>query len=1323
MHDIINILRNDSSYHPRNFQVEIPEYHPDSNDYKMWWRDNIKKCVEGFWYEGRFMPPQLYNYANFGIIERIEDENSTSQKTVQPLLRDTEWLFFYNWLICRKFSGFELDDKLTSNRKILDPKFKIESASPFLFKNNGKLKEYVDPRDYLYMKHERSLGKPIYENNALNMIMLTSRGTGKLLLPNANIRVHNGWKKMKDIKIGDKVYGSDGKLCNVTNKTELQKNVDIYEITFENNFTIKCCKDHLWLVYNSNGRQEIYTTIKLLEKIKTQNYYIPVPNQLEEIEDKNPIRKITAIGNLNEIDYYGSRGCYIHKNEYYIKVNNNKKKIRIDDIQFHSKGEGYCISVDSSNNTYITDNYIVTHNSYWGAAVSLHEFILNSAISFEQLLSEVKSPTKTKVNCIITCELEDKANDLMNKIKTWYELMPGSHGDDDEYTPSPLYRAYTGSWANKITQQIERYYHTKDGTKSKKIDGSGSTISIVTFNKDAYKTAGKRNSVTIIEEIGLCNTLLTFWGANKDVQRVGKVKFGSTLGMGCVCAGTKVWTNNGRLVNIEDLKQEDGIIGYDGKKVAKQTINWFKEPAIKPCYRITTEGNNIIECSEDHPFIFSSKATRGWFKGKPNTLKGSYKEAKNLSVGDYLIVINDVPVFGDVIQDNAYLIGLMLGDGYFKGKSLSVDDDSIKSYVESNYSTSVRKQFTTQAGNTYTDLYIKGRRKDLFHESLINLTRHEKRLPSNIHEYSKESLSLILAGIFDADGNVNVSTKGTRVVLTNISENLLKDVKYQLLKFGVHCSIYKENRNIKPDPGYEGQLNHIFRLYISRDLDVKKFKDNIPIKHSRKIESLSKFIHGKRDIGTAKIAFKHTGECEDEKYLQHDELLEGYKIQRIKSIEFIGNKEIYNLNVSDNHNYICGSFITGNTGGDLERVQASKRIFENPTIYDCLAFDDTFENSGKKIGLFIPAYLGNNDFKDERGLTKIEEAFEYYEDERKALIANNASSRDLDDEIMNRPLYPSEMFLNKKGNVFPVAELKQCLLNLISNPKRLNAGNKGMLKRDTNDKRGVKFENDISQVYNYIDMHPLPKDYKSDKNYLKGCVRIWEHPLEGSPHGLYKIGYDTVHYDFVDNPESLISVLVYKGNTRFLSAGDNVYYDTIVAEYTGRFDLLDKNNEIVEMISKYYYNAEIMMEVNIAVNIEYFKRRGILHLLATQPTELLDKHVKNRQSNNIVGYIKSPELVSFLEQSTKEWLEKERGMDSEGKMIRNMDMINSKPLLEELISYNREDNFDRINALFALMLAYKQENLDIEEDYYLSDNKFLKSMKDLMPKKKNSFAH
>jgi len=79
--------------------------------------------------------------------------------------------------------------------------------------------------------------------------------------------------------------------------------------------------------------------------------------------------------------------------------------------------------------------------------------------------------------------------------------------------------------------------------------------------------------------------------------------FGEIFAYGCVCAGTKVWTNDGRLVNIEDLKKEDGIVGYMDDFPVKNTIGTLLEPKEKPCIRITWANGNYLECSTDHPIL------------------------------------------------------------------------------------------------------------------------------------------------------------------------------------------------------------------------------------------------------------------------------------------------------------------------------------------------------------------------------------------------------------------------------------------------------------------------------------------------------------------------------------------------------------------------------------------------------------------------------------------------------------------------------------------------------------------------------------------------
>ena len=76
-----------------------------------------------------------------------------------------------------------------------------------------------------------------------------------------------------------------------------------------------------------------------------------------------------------------------------------------------------------------------------------------------------------------------------------------------------------------------------------------------------------------------------------------------------------------------------------------------------------------------------------------------------------------------------------------------------------------------------------------------------------------------------------------------------------------------------------------------------------------------------------------------------------------------------------------GSALYLGTSGNLEKIQQSQIIFSEPESYECLEFDDIWENSGK-IGYFVPATYGNRKFKDSEGNTKIEDALAYYESRR-----------------------------------------------------------------------------------------------------------------------------------------------------------------------------------------------------------------------------------------------------------------------------------------------------------------------------------------------------
>lgn len=67
-----------------------------------------------------------------------------------------------------------------------------------------------------------------------------------------------GWTTMGEVAVGDELLGSDGKPCTVVGKSAV-KNIDCYQITFDDGTKVTCDHEHLWLV---NGEVLPVTAIK-----------------------------------------------------------------------------------------------------------------------------------------------------------------------------------------------------------------------------------------------------------------------------------------------------------------------------------------------------------------------------------------------------------------------------------------------------------------------------------------------------------------------------------------------------------------------------------------------------------------------------------------------------------------------------------------------------------------------------------------------------------------------------------------------------------------------------------------------------------------------------------------------------------------------------------------------------------------------------------------------------------------------------------------------------------------------------------------------------
>ena len=162
-------------------------------DYINFWREQRKRCIEGYWVSGKYMPGVAYQYINHWKIEKNLTKNSKNKVIAHPDLRDLEWEKSRMFLEARGFSGFEFEKYYTSERE-LEGKLmfwdeyenkKIISPTPYEFELINKDSRrytpiaYVHARDYLKWEHKEALGRPLMSNPAKNVVDIESRGTGK----------------------------------------------------------------------------------------------------------------------------------------------------------------------------------------------------------------------------------------------------------------------------------------------------------------------------------------------------------------------------------------------------------------------------------------------------------------------------------------------------------------------------------------------------------------------------------------------------------------------------------------------------------------------------------------------------------------------------------------------------------------------------------------------------------------------------------------------------------------------------------------------------------------------------------------------------------------------------------------------------------------------------------------------------------------------------------------------------------------------------------------------------------------------------------------
>ena len=390
----------------------------------------------------------------------------------------------------------------------------------------------------------------------------------------------------------------------------------------------------------------------------------------------------------------------------------------------------------------------------------------------------------------------------------------------------------------------------------------------------------------------------------------------------------------------------------------------------------------------------------------------------------------------------------------------------------------------------------------------------------------------------------------------------------------------------------------------------------------------------------------------------------------------------------------CSPILTG-TGGDMKKFMDAKSLMFDVGNYNFLEYNNSKDE--KRIhGLFIShkfrmeakyesslgAYLDlpkKNDLHNVRMLVSDEELATKITNDNLERLKRAGDRLAYLKEKMYYPQEVDDIFLNEDSNIFDIEGAKRQKARLLANER---TGTPVVLYDDGD---GIKHE--------FTDKLPITNFPLKNTDHKDAPIVIYEFPVENPPYGLYVAGVDPYRQGKAAYSTSLGAVYIYK---RMHAITGEKYQDMFVASYCARPDKKEVWEEQARLLIK-YYNARALCENDEVSFIDYMISKNDAHYLEKQP-EWLKEVVPNTTVRRDYGIHRSAEKIrDFLHGCLKKYTEQTLLVEKNeaGEIInekKGMVKIFDPVLLEEMIQYNEDGNFDRIIAAeLAVALAMKMD--------------------------------
>ncbi len=420
----------------------------------------------------------------------------------------------------------------------------------------------------------------------------------------------------------------------------------------------------------------------------------------------------------------------------------------------------------------------------------------------------------------------------------------------------------------------------------------------------------------------------------------------------CVVEGSRIPLADGSWKNVENIKSGDEILSTNNDlDMTPEKVAFKYDNGVQPVYKVKTRNGRSIEVTSNHPFLTPS----GW-----RTVDDGLSEGEFLAQADHLVPNGP----GNMSDNEAAILGFFTAEGSNasgNGVYISNGNKELLKKFEKVLETRFNKSLKKSSEYVYNvdGVHSSGKlnvREFLEDHGVYGKLSKEKEIPDEVFNAGESAKREFISWLWAGDGTISKDHHNYNISLTSASRKLVYQLQDLLLSLGIRSRInYRESsycgdrvfdawelsienfdsverfyKLIDPKVSYKKErLEDIYEFnkdktrnanteIVPVDPEVMKYCiEGYGSSQSKLAEQigvsdglLSMYKSGDRK--PSKKVFKRLAEeldCSVMKQFVSDD----FRWDEIISVEYVGEKQTYDITVPRTHNFVANGFVVHNT--------------------------------------------------------------------------------------------------------------------------------------------------------------------------------------------------------------------------------------------------------------------------------------------------------------------------------------------------------------------------------------------------------------------------